>query len=67
MSELRAQVAEAVKDRRLRNAKTKTKQKYLKMSKTDRECFGAGDKIQAWSLHHKIAVSAAESEEEKAN
>ena len=32
MSELRAQVAEAVEARRLRKAKTRTNKKYLKMS-----------------------------------
>ena len=42
MSELRAQVAEAVRARRMRKANTRTNQKYLKMSRT------------TWSIHYKI-------------
>ena len=38
-SELRAQVAEAVKARRMRKAKTRTNQKYLKMSRKQLENF----------------------------
>jgi hypothetical protein len=39
MSELRAQVVEAVKARRMPKAKTRTNQKYLKMSRKQLENF----------------------------
>ena len=39
MSELRAQVAEAVKARRIRKAKTRTNQKYLKCPRTSLRIF----------------------------
>ena len=39
MSELRAQVAEAVRARRMRKAKTRTNQKYLGMSRKQLESF----------------------------
>jgi hypothetical protein len=50
MSELRAQVAEAVKARRLHKAKTRTNQKYLKMS---RKSLGAPwSRSEDTSLEH---------------
>jgi hypothetical protein len=52
MSELRAQVAEAVKARRMRKAKTRTNQKYLKMSRNSLRIFWS--RSEDTSLEHPL-------------
>ena len=64
MTELRAQVAEAVKAKRTRKAKTRTNQEYLKMSRKQLENFLEQEgRCQLGASITRFAVSAEESDE----
>jgi hypothetical protein len=68
MSELQAQVAEAVKARRLRKVKTRTNQKYLKMSRKQLDNFLEQEgRFKLGASITRFAVLDEESDEEKAN
>jgi hypothetical protein len=68
MSELQAQVAEAVKARRLRKVKTRTNQKYLKMSRKQLDNFLEQEgRFKLGASITRFAVRDEESDEEKAN
>ena len=57
-----------MKDRRLRNAKTKTNQKYLKMSRKQLDNFLEQEgRFKLGASITRFAVSGEESDEEKAN
>jgi hypothetical protein len=67
-SELRAQVAEAVKARRMRKAETRTNHNYLKMSRKQLENFLEQERRHKLGASiTRFAVSPEESDEEEAN
>jgi hypothetical protein len=68
MNELRAQVAQAVKAKRMRKANTRTNQKFLKMSRKQLENFLEQERRRKLGASITgFAVSAEESDKEKAN